>query len=158
MRSARSPRPGTRRRSRPPPQNHPVLAGGYQGVPRPGNHQTPRPAPPRHRPPLPAARSHAPPAALPRCGGKARCVNNQDPADHITNPDRWPSGRAMGPTPQSESAGPDTGADTLANRPSRPHGSEPALSADLKALVDDLDLTDTVLAGFSMGTGEVTRQ
>ena len=24
-------------------------------------------------------------------------------------------------------------------------------------MVDDLDLTDTVLAGFSMGTGEVTR-
>jgi non-heme chloroperoxidase len=30
-------------------------------------------------------------------------------------------------------------------------------AADLKALVDKLDLTDMVLAGFSMGTGEVTR-
>ena len=30
-------------------------------------------------------------------------------------------------------------------------------AAGLKALVDHLDLTDTVLAGFSMGTGEVTR-
>ena len=30
-------------------------------------------------------------------------------------------------------------------------------SADLKALVDKLDLHDTVLVGFSMGTGEVTR-
>jgi non-heme chloroperoxidase len=31
------------------------------------------------------------------------------------------------------------------------------LAADLKTLVDHLDLTDMVLAGFSMGTGEVTR-
>jgi non-heme chloroperoxidase len=30
-------------------------------------------------------------------------------------------------------------------------------AADLKALLDELDLTDIVLAGFSMGTGEVTR-
>src|SRR6202035_168775 len=30
-------------------------------------------------------------------------------------------------------------------------------AADLKALVDKLDLRDAVLAGFSMGTGEVTR-
>ena len=30
-------------------------------------------------------------------------------------------------------------------------------AADLKALVDELDLNDMVLAGFSMGTGEVTR-
>ncbi|NUS10790.1 MAG: alpha/beta hydrolase, partial [Streptomyces sp.] len=30
-------------------------------------------------------------------------------------------------------------------------------AADLKALMDALDLHDTVLAGFSMGTGEVTR-
>jgi len=30
-------------------------------------------------------------------------------------------------------------------------------AADLKALVDALDLRDAVLAGFSMGTGEVTR-
>ena len=30
-------------------------------------------------------------------------------------------------------------------------------AADLKALVDTLDLRDVVLAGFSMGTGEVTR-
>jgi non-heme chloroperoxidase len=30
-------------------------------------------------------------------------------------------------------------------------------AADLKALVDELDLRDMVLAGFSMGTGEVTR-
>jgi non-heme chloroperoxidase len=30
-------------------------------------------------------------------------------------------------------------------------------AADLKALVDQLDLRDMVLAGFSMGTGEVTR-
>ena len=30
-------------------------------------------------------------------------------------------------------------------------------AADLKALVDKLDLRDVVLAGFSMGTGEVTR-
>ena len=31
------------------------------------------------------------------------------------------------------------------------------LAADLKALLDALDLSDIVLAGFSMGTGEVTR-
>src|SRR6266581_9243259 len=30
-------------------------------------------------------------------------------------------------------------------------------AADLKALVDKLDLREAVLAGFSMGTGEVTR-
>src|SRR3954466_1302530 len=30
-------------------------------------------------------------------------------------------------------------------------------AADLNALIDHLDLTDIVLAGFSMGTGEVTR-
>jgi non-heme chloroperoxidase len=30
-------------------------------------------------------------------------------------------------------------------------------AADLKALVDELDLREAVLAGFSMGTGEVTR-
>ena len=30
-------------------------------------------------------------------------------------------------------------------------------SADLRMLVDELDLTDMVLGGFSMGTGEVTR-
>src|SRR5580698_8172970 len=30
-------------------------------------------------------------------------------------------------------------------------------AADLKVLVDKLDLNDMVLAGFSMGTGEVTR-
>jgi non-heme chloroperoxidase len=30
-------------------------------------------------------------------------------------------------------------------------------AADLKALLDKLDLSDAVLAGFSMGTGEVTR-
>jgi non-heme chloroperoxidase len=30
-------------------------------------------------------------------------------------------------------------------------------AADLKALLDHLDLSDVVLAGFSMGTGEVTR-
>src|SRR3989454_10031164 len=30
-------------------------------------------------------------------------------------------------------------------------------AADLKALVDKLDLRETILAGFSMGTGEVTR-
>jgi non-heme chloroperoxidase len=44
------------------------------------------------------------------------------------------------------------------------HSSQPTtgydydtFSADLKALVDQLDLSDMVLAGFSMGTGEVTR-
>ena len=30
-------------------------------------------------------------------------------------------------------------------------------AADLNALLEHLDLTDIVLAGFSMGTGEVTR-
>jgi pimeloyl-ACP methyl ester carboxylesterase len=30
-------------------------------------------------------------------------------------------------------------------------------AADLKVLMDTLDLRDAVLAGFSMGTGEVTR-
>jgi non-heme chloroperoxidase len=30
-------------------------------------------------------------------------------------------------------------------------------AADLKVLIDELDLSDAVLAGFSMGTGEVTR-
>lgn len=30
-------------------------------------------------------------------------------------------------------------------------------AADLKTLLEHLDLTDVVLAGFSMGTGEVTR-
>jgi non-heme chloroperoxidase len=30
-------------------------------------------------------------------------------------------------------------------------------AADLKALIDELDLNDIILAGFSMGTGEVTR-
>src|SRR2546421_12496481 len=30
-------------------------------------------------------------------------------------------------------------------------------AADLRTLIDHLDLTDIVLAGFSMGTGEVTR-
>src|SRR5437870_2158532 len=30
-------------------------------------------------------------------------------------------------------------------------------AADLKTLIDHLDLTDMILAGFSMGTGEVTR-
>ena len=44
------------------------------------------------------------------------------------------------------------------------HSSQPTIgydydtfAADLKALVDKLDLRDMVLAGFSMGTGEVTR-
>jgi len=44
------------------------------------------------------------------------------------------------------------------------HSSQPVVgydydtfAADLKALVDELDLSDAVLAGFSMGTGEVTR-
>jgi non-heme chloroperoxidase len=44
------------------------------------------------------------------------------------------------------------------------HSSQPStgydydtFAADLKALVDKLDLRDVVLAGFSMGTGEVTR-
>ena len=44
------------------------------------------------------------------------------------------------------------------------HSSQPTtgydydtFAADLKALVDKLDLRDVVLAGFSMGTGEVTR-
>ncbi len=44
------------------------------------------------------------------------------------------------------------------------HSSQPTtgydydtFAADLKALVDKLDLRDMVLAGFSMGTGEVTR-
>ena len=44
------------------------------------------------------------------------------------------------------------------------HSSQPTtgydydtFAADLKALVDKLDLRDIVLAGFSMGTGEVTR-
>jgi non-heme chloroperoxidase len=32
-----------------------------------------------------------------------------------------------------------------------------AFAADLNALIEQLDLTDVVLAGFSMGTGEVTR-
>jgi non-heme chloroperoxidase len=30
-------------------------------------------------------------------------------------------------------------------------------AADLRMLIDHLDLTDIILAGFSMGTGEVTR-
>ena len=30
-------------------------------------------------------------------------------------------------------------------------------AADLRALLEHLDLRDTVLCGFSMGTGEVTR-
>ncbi len=44
------------------------------------------------------------------------------------------------------------------------HSSQPTVgydydtfAADLKALLDKLDLRDIVLAGFSMGTGEVTR-
>ncbi len=44
------------------------------------------------------------------------------------------------------------------------HSSQPTtgydydtFSADLKALIDKLDLRDMVLVGFSMGTGEVTR-
>jgi non-heme chloroperoxidase len=44
------------------------------------------------------------------------------------------------------------------------HSSQPVVgydydtfAADLKALVDELDLSDAVLAGFSMGTGEVSR-
>src|SRR5208283_6142132 len=44
------------------------------------------------------------------------------------------------------------------------HSSQPTIgydydtfAADLKSLVDELDLRDAVLAGFSMGTGEVTR-